>query len=67
MFYIEWCKSHRKAKRTTTIIACPLCLLEDNDRLQRRVLELEAWARKVLEETPANVLPGDLDLYIVER
>ena len=41
MLYIEWCKDHRKAKRTTSIIACPLCLIEDNERLQARVKEAE--------------------------
>jgi hypothetical protein len=38
MFYIEWCKEHRKTKATTAITACPLCLLKEIDLLREEKL-----------------------------
>jgi hypothetical protein len=34
--------------------------------LESRIAELEAWAFKVLNETPGKDLPGDLDITILD-
>lgn len=35
-------------------------------KLEARVAELETWARKVMDETPASAIPCDLDLTILD-
>ena len=41
-------------------------LRDMNARKNERIEKLEAWINKVLNEVEAKVLPGDLDLFILD-